>query len=91
MDGISSDLGRVGVVWAGILDLDSVIPPTVVAAMLASHELVIASTTEDSEESWTNAAAYSSIGCYVDSGPYEEDPEDEQTDIKAKVGFVNEI
>ena len=60
----SDEITRIGVVWAGILDLDDVIPPTTVAAMLASSELVQATSTSDSEQHWVGAAAYAAMGAF---------------------------
>jgi hypothetical protein len=63
----SDDITRIGIVWAGILDLDNVLPPTTVAAMLAASELVMATSTVDSEEHWVGAAAYAALGAYNES------------------------
>jgi hypothetical protein len=60
----SDDITRIGIVWAGILDLDDAIPPTTVAAMLSSSELVMATSTLDSEEHWIGAAAYAALGAF---------------------------
>lgn len=83
----SDEITRIGVVWAGILDLDDVIPPTTVAAMLAASELVQATSTSDSEQHWVGAAAYAAMGAFseIDDDEVEED--------KAKpsqpIGFAN--
>lgn len=62
------ELTRVGVVWCGILDLDNVIPPSEVAAMLSAYDLIRATNLVESEEYWTSAAAYAALGAY--SEPY---------------------
>jgi hypothetical protein len=62
------ELTRVGVVWCGILDLDDVIPPSEVAAMLSAYDLIRATNLVESEEYWTSAAAYAALGAY--SEPY---------------------
>lgn len=86
----SDNVTRIGIVWAGILDLDNVIPPTTVAAMLAAGELVMATSTPDSEEHWVNAAAYSALGAFSES---EEDEVQDgtgivrETDNLPKIGF----
>lgn len=60
----SDEITRIGIVWAGILDLDDVLPPTTVAAMLAASELVQATSTPDAEEHWVGAAAYAALGAF---------------------------
>lgn len=86
----SDDITRIGIVWAGILDLDDVLPPTTVAAMLAASELVMATSNTDSEEHWINAAAYSALGAFNEED--EEKAEDavgaaRETDGLPKIGF----
>lgn len=63
----SDEITRIGVVWAGILDLDDVLPPTTVAAMLAASELVQATSTSDSEQHWVGAAAYAAMGAFSEA------------------------
>lgn len=63
----SDEITRIGVVWAGILDLDDVLPPTTVAAMLAASELVQATSTSDSEQHWVGAAAYAAMGAFSET------------------------
>lgn len=93
MDEANEELGRVGAVWAGILDLEDAIPATTVAAMLACHELVVAAANDDPEENWTMAAAYSALGAYT-SVPAEiqEELEEEIQEVKmaTKIGFSPE-
>ena len=60
----SDEITRIGIVWAGLLDLDDPIPSTTVAAMLSSSELVLATSTLDSEEHWIGAAVYAAMGAY---------------------------
>ncbi len=57
--------------WAGILDLDDVLPATTVAAMMSAAELVQATSSTDAEQHWIGAAAYAAMGAY--SEPEEED------------------
>ena len=63
----SDEITRIGIVWAGILDLDDVLPPTTVAAMMAAAELVQATSTVNAEEHWIGAAAYSAMGAYCEA------------------------
>lgn len=77
----SDDITRIGIVWAGLLDLDNVIPPTTVAAMLAASELVMATSTSDSEEHWVSAAAYSALGAFNES---------DETEVQEGVGLARE-
>ncbi len=63
----SDEITRIGIVWAGILDLDDVLPPTTVAAMLAASELVQATSTPDSEQHWVGAAAYAAMGAFSET------------------------
>ena len=53
----SDEITRIGIVWAGLLDLDDVLPSTTVAAMMAAANLVRATSTTDAEEYWIDAAA----------------------------------
>ena len=69
----SDEITRIGVVWAGILDLDDVIPPTTVAAMLSASELVQATSTKDGEEHWIGAAVYAAMGAYNEPDYDDED------------------
>jgi hypothetical protein len=64
--GYDTDLTRIGVSWSGILDLEGPIAASEVAAMLASASLIRATTLVDSEEHWTNAAAFSALGHAVE-------------------------
>lgn len=63
----SDPITRIGIVWAGILDLDDVLPPTTVAAMMAAAELVQATSTVGAEEHWIGAAAYAAMGAYSEA------------------------
>lgn len=86
----SDDITRIGIVWAGILDLDDVLPATTVAAMLAASELVMATSNTDSEMHWVSAAAYSAMGAF--SEEEEESVADavgtsRETDGLPKIGF----
>lgn len=86
----SDDITRIGIVWAGLLDLDNVIPPTTVAAMLAASELVMATSTSDSEEHWVSAAAYSALGAFNESDEIEVQEGvglARETDRLPKIGF----
>lgn len=86
----SDDITRIGIVWAGLLDLDNVIPPTTVAAMLAASELVMATSNTDSEEHWVNAAAYSALGAFNESDEAEVQEGASlvrETDNLPKIGF----
>jgi len=82
----SDDITRIGVVWAGILDLDDVIPSTTVAAMLSASELVMATSTLDAEEHWIGAAAYAALGAYNEVDEAEGTGE-EDTLVAAKTGL----
>lgn len=70
----SDEITRIGVVWAGLLDLDDVLPATTVAAMLSASELVHATSTTNAEEHWIGAAAYAAMGAYSE---VEDDQEDD--------------
>ena len=63
-DNTVEEMTKIGIVWSGILHLDSAIQPAEVAAMIAASELVKATHYVDSEAHWTNAAAYSALGAY---------------------------
>ena len=82
----SDEITRIGVVWAGILDLDDVLPPTTVAAMLAASELVQATSTSDSEQHWVGAAAYAAMGAYSEID--ESDPQEGKITPSQPVGFA---
>lgn len=82
----SDDITRIGVVWAGILDLDDVIPPTTVAAMLSASELVQATSTSDSEDHWIGAAAYAALGAYSETAAADDDGLSDE-EVKAKTGL----
>lgn len=60
----SDEITRIGIVWAGLLDLDDILPPTTVAAMLAASELVQATSSTNSEEHWIGAASYAAMGAF---------------------------
>ncbi len=81
----SDDITRIGVVWAGILDLDDVIPSTTVAAMLSASELVKATSTLDAEEHWIGAAAYAALGAYNEVD--ESESAEENVSLSSKVGL----
>jgi hypothetical protein len=83
----SDDITRIGVVWAGILDLDDVIPPTTVAAMLSASQLVMATSTLDSEAHWVGAAAYAAMGAYSEDPDEVDDDGNITTSTKQTVGF----
>ena len=70
----SDEITRIGIVWAGLLDLDDVLPATTVAAMMAAAELVQATSTTNAEEHWIGAAAYAAMGAYSES---DEEPEED--------------
>jgi hypothetical protein len=69
----SDEITRIGIVWAGILDLDDILPPTTVAAMLSAAELVQATSTTNAEEHWIGAAAYAAMGAYSEIDSDEDD------------------
>lgn len=73
-DEIYDELSRLGVIWSGILDLDSPILPADVAAMLSSHELLKATRLVDSEPHWTAAASFSAIGSFCEPTDHSIDP-----------------
>jgi hypothetical protein len=85
----TEELTRVGVVWSGILDLDDVIPPSEVAALLSAYDLVRATTLVDSEEYWTSAAAYAALGAYSepDSQAIYDVESEEEEKKKNPIGF----
>ena len=60
------DLSRVGMVWAGILDLEGPIPASEVAAMLGAYDLVRATTMVDSRKHWVNVAAFAALADAAD-------------------------
>lgn len=82
----SDEITRIGVVWAGILDLDDVLPPTTVAAMLAASELVQATSTPDAEEHWIGAAAYAAMGAFSETD--ELDPREGKITPSQPIGFA---
>lgn len=88
----SDEITRIGIVWAGILDLDDVIPATTVAAMLSASSLVHATSTYDSESHWIDAAAYAALGAYneVDEGTDSEEKVSSSTSTShlPKIGFM---
>jgi len=61
------DLSRVGMVWAGILDLEGPIPASEVAAMLGAYDLVRATTMVDSRKHWVNVAAFAALADAADA------------------------
>ena len=81
----SDEITRIGIVWAGLLDLDDVLPPTTVAAMLAASELVHATSTEDAEHHWIGAAAYAAMGAYSETPSDASD--DGKLTAQASIGF----
>jgi hypothetical protein len=83
----SDEITRIGVVWAGILDLDDVLPPTTVAAMLAASELVQATSTSDSEQHWVGAAAYAAMGAYSEND--ESDSQEGKITPSQPIGFAS--
>lgn len=87
----SDEITRIGIVWAGILDLDNVIPPTTVAAMLSASELVMATSNTDSEEHWVGAAAYAALGAFSENEEPAETDElttsDREVSRLPKIGF----
>jgi hypothetical protein len=90
----SDNLTRIGVVWAGLLDLDDAIPPTTVAAMLSSRDLVYATSTVDSEEHWIGAAAHAALGAYSEVGFFSEDAEEVEdptttSTVTSRIGFTS--
>lgn len=90
----SDNLTRIGIVWAGLLDLDDAIPPTTVAAMLSSRDLVYATTVVDSEEHWIGAAAHAALGAYSEGTIFEDDsaePEESTvaTSTVSRIGFTS--
>lgn len=81
----SDEITRIGIVWAGLLDLDDVLPPTTVAAMMAAAKLVQATSTTNAEEHWIEAAAYSAMGAFSES---EEDADGGKlTTLGPTIGF----
>ena len=82
----SDEITRIGIVWAGLLDLDDVIPATTVAAMLSASSLVHATSTYDSESHWIDAAAYAALGAYNEVDEAEGTGE-EDTLAAAKTGL----
>lgn len=84
------ELSRTGVVWSGILDLESTIPPTEVAAMLSAYDLVRATKYVDSEEYWTSAAAYAALGAHSEpsEGPQKIYDDAEEAKDPPLIGFA---
>jgi hypothetical protein len=83
------DLTRIGIVWSGILELDTPIPASEVAAMLSSVSLIRATTLVESEEHWTTAAAYAALGhaAEVDLSPAEDDSDVPDEKAINPIGF----
>lgn len=84
----SDDITRIGIVWAGLLDLDDVLPPTTVAAMLAASELVHATSLTNAEEHWIGAAAYAAMGAFSETDDEEDDDGKLTTSKIQPVGFA---
>ena len=82
----SDEITRIGIVWAGMLDLDDVIPPTTVAAMLSASELVQATSTSDSEPHWIGAAAYAAMGAFSEID--DSDESDGKITASQPIGFA---
>ena len=61
------DLSRIGMVWAGILDLEGPIPTSEVAAMLSAYDLVRATTMVDSRPHWVNVVAFAALADAADT------------------------
>lgn len=90
-DNSVEELTKIGIVWCGILDLDTAIPPSEVAAMLAASDLVRATHYVDSEQYWTSAAAYSALGAFSEpSGTSEVSlfDDEERDDKQSPIGFA---
>lgn len=87
-----TDLSRVGMAWAGILDLENAIPPSEVAAMLSAYDLVRATTLVDAHQHWVSAAAYAALADVTEPQSQElVNVDDERSRISepaAVVGFV---
>jgi hypothetical protein len=92
-DDCLNELHRVGVLWAGILNSDHVIPPTEVAAMLAAYELIRASRLVDAEPHWTNVAQFAAIGAFLESVEVsvEEDGPVDGFSGNSNIGFTAKI
>jgi hypothetical protein len=85
----ADDISRTGMVWSGILDLDTALPPYTVAAMLSAYELVKATSRLESEQHWTEAAAFAAVGAYCDEKLKGEKTEES---VGAVIGFgVEEV
>ena len=84
----SDEITRIGIVWAGLLDLDDVLPPTTVAAMLSASKLVQATSTTNAEEHWIGAAAYAAMGAYSEVDDDELDDGKLTTSKTQPIGFA---
>ena len=83
------DLSRIGLMWSGLLGLDTPIAASEVAAMLSCVDLIRATTLVDSLEHWTSAAAHAALGYEVE--PNEDENEEKDTrkmSEKNPIGFV---
>lgn len=90
-DEFDSDLVKTGIVWAGILGVETPIPPSTVAALLSAHDLVLATALVDSDDHWARAAAFAILGNKIDPKEpvYEESQseEDEDSSSSFPIGF----
>lgn len=86
------DLARIGAMWSGILELDSPISPTEVAAMLSTVSLVRATTLVDAEEHWTMAATFAALGAAIEPPPEQlEDDEPVSEKTINPIGFTKPV
>ena len=59
------EFGRIGAVWAGLLDLPAPLEPHTVAAMLAGMKLVRSQASPLHRDTWIDLAAYAALGSDV--------------------------
>jgi hypothetical protein len=83
----SDEITRIGIVWAGLLDLDDVIPPTTVAAMLSASELVQATSSTEAEPHWVGAAAYAALGAFSETDELSAESKEPETQAQT-IGFT---
>lgn len=91
------DLTRTAAVWSAMLDLESTMLPSQVAALLSVYSTIRATTLVDAEEHWTDAAVLSVAAAHADIAAISASKElniQQDTDLPdapAKIGFASSI
>lgn len=87
------DFEKIGTIWATMLDLDTPMIPSQVAALLCVSDIVRATTLIDSKKHWIEAAVLAMVGAHADEAlisveSSEEQRQEEQQSSQARIGFV---